>query len=730
MLVDDLWGYLGDMDQKGNIFLHMHPQGLITRVSPPGGSAEEMAENPITIDGDSSDWQDMPALLSDAPDDHQGGGVDISSVHAAVDDENLYVLIQTHQTPTDFVQIDLEVKTAEEQFIISFHPNKNPRGNLGRIKNNQFEPLGDVVGGQSAMADSIEYALPIELLGDISELQINIRPMAGTCCEPPEWYVIDEVSYVQIPQPGQWVKTIIIESQELQTACDSGFGFGPDGNLYLAVSRCTEKSDLYQITPEGKLTWLSEVTQLQALRTDSKGRLIVASQNAVYELSLSDYDLEKISDIPGGDISPGGLAFDDQNNILVSTGSRSINGAVYRINQDGTSEKIADVSKNGLTGIEWMPNSNEIIGGQLRHGGVIAVSMDGVTREVVPGNGMLTPMDIAVSPCGELAVPNDDGGMMVIVGRDSQASWLMDYISFIPPFPHAAFQLDGRLYASEGAPGFPGRVILLEPGEYLPKPVADLNYPSGLAFDADGNLYISSTTEGEIIRMDPGTFSRKIFAEGLDYPQALAFNSNGDLFAVANPSNFLLVPDVNPAPMMGDKILRITQSGEIHPFAEIKNLMDIAFSPSGELFATINGMHMGAESMVVRITPDGQYTEFATGFTSATGLSFDLAGNLYIADEIQNGIIRIGGFPHGVLNGKVTDQAGNPLENARIQVYTDDPILVGQVVYSDDLGLFSLNAAPREYTVEISADGFASYTEEGITVTDNQETSLEIILMK
>ena len=132
--------------------------------------------------------------------------------------------------------------------------------------------------------------------------------------------------------------------------------------------------------------------------------------------------------------------------------------------------------------------------------------------------------------------------------------------------------------------------------------------------------------------------------------------------------------------------------------------------------------------MVIKISPDGLYSTFAKGFTSVSGLAFDLAGNLYVADEHNNGIIRIGGFPQGILSGRVEDEAGNPLADTRVQVYTDDPLLVGQVVATDSQGNFSLPAAPRVYTLIISADGFVTYTEEDIIVSENQETTLNFIL--
>ena len=516
--------------------------------------------------------------------------------------------------------------------------------------------------------------------------------------------------------------TLVVQSPEIQSACDSGFGIGPDGNLYLALNRCGPASDLFQISPEGAIKRVARaIPQLQALRTAPDGRFLAASGREVHQLSLDDYSLTLLGRIPTHDhVSPGGLAMDDAGNIYLSTGSRSASGEVYRLDPSGEATLLAEIPVNGLSGIEWLPQTGEIVGGQLRQGGLIAVGPDGTLREIVPGNGIVTPMGLAFSPCGELALANDEGARMMLVDPAGEVSWFFDYISFTPPTPFVVFGPDGTLYASEGAPGNPGRVIVVPPGE-RPRQFSDAAMPSGLALRADGALIVAETSAGRITQINPDG-ATTVLVEGLDFPLALALDASGDLYAVVTTGG-AVVDEVFTVPGVGDTIIRATPEGDVSTVANLWGVSALAVGPSGDLFAALGGG-------VARITPDGTVSPWsAYGFQMQVDLAFDLAGYLYVSDRDTNSVVRIGGFPQGVLGGVVTDESGVPVAGARVQALSDWPIVVGQVVTTGDDGYFSLPAAPRTYTVIVTAEGYEATTLEGIEVTADQETALEIELV-
>jgi len=123
-----------------------------------------------------------------------------------------------------------------------------------------------------------------------------------------------------------------------------------------------------QITPEGNVTRVAQaIPSLGALHTAPDGRFLAAEGREVYELSLDDYSLAQLGRIPAPQsISPNGLTTDGQGNIYLSTGARRPGGQVYRLDADGQYALLADIPLNGLSGIEWRPETGEIVGGSAR----------------------------------------------------------------------------------------------------------------------------------------------------------------------------------------------------------------------------------------------------------------------------------------------------------------------------------------------------------------------------
>ncbi len=495
--------------------------------------------------------------------------------------------------------------------------------------------------------------------------------------------------------------SVLAQSPALQVACDGGMGQGPDGNLYLAPNPCTAPSALMRLTPEGGLSQVaSGMPNLIALRTAPDNRFLAASDDRVYELSLSDYSLSLVGSIPTCCISPGGMAFDPAGNIYLSTGARNASGRVYKLASGGGATLLAEVPDNGLSGIEWNPDTSEVVGGQLRQGGLLAVAADGTIRELVPGNGLVTPMGMACAPDGDLAVANDDGGMMARVTPQGQVDWYFDYVSFTPPMPFVTYAPDGALYAGEGAPGFVGRVVRLPAGGTAPGPYAAADWPGAVLYAPDGGVLVAETLAGRIVRLTAGG-SRTVLASGLGFPQALALDGAGQLYAVVGSAGAHL-DETFPVPMRGDTVVRLTPAGGAVSVTPAMDAAALVVAPGGDLFAAMG-------NWVARITPAGEITPFADGFHDAMGLAFDLAGNMYVSDQAANGIALICGFPAGTLRGTVRDEGGDPVAGARVKVVAGPPLVAGGVVTTSLDGTYELAVAPRAYTLSASGgeDGHA-----------------------
>ncbi len=176
---------------------------------------------------------------------------------------------------------------------------------------------------------------------------------------------------------------------------------------------------------------------------------------------------------------------------------------------------------------------------------------------------------------------------------------------------------------------------------------ADLNGAEGLAFDANGNFFVSETGTGRILKfLTDGT--QTTFATGLNGPASLVFDAAGNLF---------------DADFFGGIIYRFTPDGTRTTFATgLSGPANLAFDAAGNLFeADFN------TGNIFRFTAAGARSTFASGTGRPHGLAFDAAGNLFVADFESGTIYRFTpaavrtvfatglNGPHGI----VFDDSGN-----------------------------------------------------------------------
>ena len=150
--------------------------------------------------------------------------------------------------------------------------------------------------------------------------------------------------------------------------------------------------------------------------------------------------------------------------------------------------------------------------------------------------------------------------------------------------------------------------------------------PTGLAFDRDGILYISSRMEGTVYEVTPDGH-RSVYAEGMGVATGIAFDENENLY-------------------VGDRsgtIFKINRERQTFVFATLEpsvSAYHLAFGPGGNLFAT--GPTTSSYDHLYRISPAGEVSSFYRGLGRPQGLAFDAEGNLYVAASLagQRGIIR------------------------------------------------------------------------------------------
>lgn len=220
-------------------------------------------ETDITIDGSPSDWEGYEVLLTDSEGDHEGGGFDIAALRAFSNDKFLYVLVETHQPPADYVQVDLEVSADGRDFIISFQPQKFSSGFMGDVTGGEFKEIGQIAASESAAAEAVEFKLPLSAFQNISDLSLSVRPMAGECCQYPDWYAVDSLASIPVaalneveptvelaPLPPPPAQAQMIEQTQLDLSryrCDEPADIVTNADRSLAYTVCGNVDTLFVI---------------------------------------------------------------------------------------------------------------------------------------------------------------------------------------------------------------------------------------------------------------------------------------------------------------------------------------------------------------------------------------------------------------------------------------------------------------------------------------------------
>jgi sugar lactone lactonase YvrE len=157
--------------------------------------------------------------------------------------------------------------------------------------------------------------------------------------------------------------------------------------------------------------------------------------------------------------------------------------------------------------------------------------------------------------------------------------------------------------------------------------LGELMNATGLAFDRDGMLYVTSRLEGVVYQVTPDG-QRSVYAEGMGVATGLAFDTNGNLY-------------------VGDRsgtIFKINRDRQIFVFATLEPgvaAYHLAFGRDGYLYVT--SPTTSSFEYVCRISPAGDVSSFYRGLGRPQGLAFDSQGNLYVAGSLagQRGVVRL-----------------------------------------------------------------------------------------
>jgi sugar lactone lactonase YvrE len=223
--------------------------------------------------------------------------------------------------------------------------------------------------------------------------------------------------------------------------------------------------------------------------------------------------------------------------------------------------------------------------------------------------------------------------------------------------------------------------------EYTPTGVqslfaSNLSEPRGVAFDHFGNLFVANTAfddpsqtfQGTIVKITPdGVQSLFATIPGNVFLEGVAFDGAGNVFVMAID---------NTDPNLASTIYKFTPGGVQSTFGSVPGQgFGLAFDSAGNLFAAdavdvtiykfapdgtrsvfvgpsafspnhgpdglafdrfgnlfVSENHdttvPGGNERILKFTPDGMESEFATDLTEPRGLAFDRSGKLFVTDHV------------------------------------------------------------------------------------------------
>jgi sugar lactone lactonase YvrE len=242
------------------------------------------------------------------------------------------------------------------------------------------------------------------------------------------------------------------------------------------------------------------------------------------------------------------------------------------------------------------------------------------------------------------------------------------------PVTNPAVSRSGMIYATISGPRgkeTPVSVVRVSPdGRGTPFATGILN-ATGLAFNPDGDLFVTSRAEGNVYLVDPSG-EPTIYAEGMGVATGAAFDRDGNLF-------------------VGDRsgtIFKIDPQRRIFVYATLEpsiSAYHLAVNAEGVLFVT--GPTLSSNDAIWAIDTHGDARPWYRGLGRPQGLALSRDGDVYLATCLhgQRGIVRV--TPHGDANLVL---AGTNLVGLAFSPLGTAILATSEAVYDVDLGVEGL----------------------------------------
>jgi len=227
------------------------------------------------------------------------------------------------------------------------------------------------------------------------------------------------------------------------------------------------------------------------------------------------------------------------------------------------------------------------------------------------------------------------GELVVENGEQSSAVWKcgigIQIADSLHPVANPVVDSFGNIFTTFSGPRgqkTPVAIYKIDTNYSLKPFIADLMNATGMAFNREGLLHVSSRYEGTVYQITPGG-SMSVYVEGMGVATGIAFDEEGNLY-------------------VGDRsgtIFKISPDRQIYVFATLEQSIaayHLTFGLDKHLYVT--GPTTSSFDCVHRVSPTGEIDVFYRGLGRPQGLAFDAEGRLYVAASLagRKGVVRIG----------------------------------------------------------------------------------------
>jgi len=530
------------------------------------GNTTALPETQITIDGRGEDWIGRSVLCVDPAGDAEEGFLDLTTGYAFVNQDALYLLIDTVDPRAPFVQLAIFIKADNKSLYLQWNPGQ-ALGDLADMTTG-FEYIGPIHRSSFALGPALEVRIDLRDLGSPERVNLNrITVMVGECCQQPAWHeadvwrptrptpVVDEIDAAlaqrdqRTERPGHvimaaWdVKADYLYRGFVQIPGD--VAWGPDGHLYIA---------------------------------DQLGRHVVRlSPNG----TMSDLGTWRNPNMWNDD-GPRGIAFDSKGNLYVNNHA----GGLYAIGPDGSAEALPGIRGQPVGGITFSLD-DELYYTDMGGGRVLKVGADGQSQVVA--RGIENAFDLAFGLDGELYVSQHARDRVVKVDVKSGAVSEFFSACISGAQIYLAIDEDGDLWVRgtnslfQLSPTGTPKSFRVNGKRYSGNASElDIQTPGGITFDDQGRLWIASYNSSIRYLEPPGAGQQ---SQGMTMTVLAPGFAPGSVAADMEVSRDGYVYAYNNNPTPGE-LWQVSPEGEIEVLLHLQERDDIgmALDAQGKLY--------------------------------------------------------------------------------------------------------------------------------------------------